>query len=196
MADKSVPRPGGRSARVQAAVHHAVRELQNEPHDTGLTIPLIATRAGVTPSTIYRRWGTLAQLLADVALEQMQPDQAPADTGAFGPDLSAWLEQYFDEISSVPGRNMLKDVLGTPGHESAGKCDGLIRQQIETLRQRAIARGEQPPATGHIVETAIAPLMYRLLFANHVPTLREIHEHLRQSGITQPASTEPGQAAG
>ena len=103
MTDKSGPRPGGRSARVQAAVHQAVRELQREQGRDGLTVPAAAARAGVTPSTIYRRWGDLSQLLADVAVEQLQPEQAPPDTGSFYGDLLAWLEQYFDEMSSVPG---------------------------------------------------------------------------------------------
>ncbi|WZB71833.1 TetR/AcrR family transcriptional regulator [Achromobacter xylosoxidans] len=114
-----------------------MRELQREQGRDGLTVPAAAARAGVTPSTIYRRWGDLSQLLADVAVEQLQPEQAPPDTGSFYGDLLAWLEQYFDEMSSVPGRAMLRDVLGTPGHEGAGKCDGFTRQQIEAIRERA-----------------------------------------------------------
>ena len=98
---QSGPRPGGR-ARVQAAVHQAVRELQG-------TGPRWADGAcgggarGRDPSTIYRRWGDLSQLLADVAVEQLQPEQAPPDTGSFYGDLLAWLEQYFDEMFRCPG---------------------------------------------------------------------------------------------
>lgn len=36
----------------------------------GLTVPAIAERAGVTPSTIYRRWGNLRELLSDVAVQR------------------------------------------------------------------------------------------------------------------------------
>ena len=42
-------------------------------------------------------------------------------------------------------RAMLRDVLGTPGHEGAGKCDGFTRQQIEAIRERAIGRASRPP---------------------------------------------------
>lgn len=170
MTDKSGPRPGGRSARVQAAVHQAVRELQREQGRDGLTVPAVAARAGVTPSTIYRRWGDLSQLLADVAVEQLQPEQAPPDTGSFYGDLLAWLEQYFDEMASVPGRAMLRDVLGTPGHEGAGKCDGFTRQQIEAIRERAIGRGEQAAEAEQIIVRVVAPLMYGVLFANQAPS--------------------------
>ncbi|MGO1887717.1 MAG: TetR/AcrR family transcriptional regulator, partial [Halomonas sp.] len=115
MTNKPTPRPGGRSARIQAAVHQAVRDLQQEQGRAGLTVPAIATRAEVTPSTIYRRWGDLTQLLADVAVEQLQPEQPPADTGSLRSDLLAWLVEYFEEMSSAPGRAMLRDVLGTEG---------------------------------------------------------------------------------
>jgi len=172
MPDKSAPRPGGRSARVQAAVHQAVHALQQE--QARLTVPGIASRAGVTPSTIYRRWGDLAQLLADVAVEQLRPEQPPVDTGSFREDLLAWLLQYFDEMSSAPGRAMLRDVLGTEGHAGAGKCDSFIRQQIETMRERALARAEAPIATDVIVRTVVAPLLYRILFAGETPAAQDV----------------------
>ncbi|GAB1575244.1 TetR/AcrR family transcriptional regulator [Bordetella petrii] len=162
-------RPGGRSARVQAAVHRAVRELQQEQGRDELTVPAVAARAGVTPSTIYRRWGDLAQLLSDVAVEQMRPDEPPRDTGSFRGDLLAWLEQYFEEMSSTPGRAMLGDVLGTPGHENAGKCAAFTGQQIEAIRARAVARGEAPLAADRIIERVVAPMMYRLLFSSEAP---------------------------
>ncbi|MFT4191109.1 MAG: TetR/AcrR family transcriptional regulator [Comamonas sp.] len=180
MTEKSAPRPGGRSARVQAAVHQAVRALQEEQGRAGLTVPAIASRAGVTPSTIYRRWGDLAQLLADVAVEQLQPEQPPADMGSFHNDLRAWLLQYFDEMSSAPGRAMLRDVLGTQGHASAGKCDGFLRQQLEVIRMRALARGERPVSAETIIRVVVAPLMYRMLFANEAPEVQAVEALFEQ----------------
>src|ERR1700716_2212401 len=101
---RSSPRPGGRSARVQKAVHRAVRELQADGGEGELTVPAVAARAGVTPSTIYRRWGTLSQLLSDVALEKLRPETAPVDTGSLKGDLTLWLESDCEEMASRPGR--------------------------------------------------------------------------------------------
>ncbi|WP_237711520.1 ElyC/SanA/YdcF family protein [Paracidovorax oryzae] len=109
-------RPGGRSARVQAAVHQAVRDLTALHGRDALTIPQIAAQAGVTPSTIYRRWGDLAELLADVSIERMRDEAEPPDTGSFRGDLLAWGEQFLEEMSSGPGRQMLKDVLSASGY--------------------------------------------------------------------------------
>src|ERR1700736_5224729 len=92
--DRSSPRPGGRSARVQQAVHRAVRELQADGGEGELTVPAVAARAGVTPSTIYRRWGTLSQLLSDVALKKLRPESAPVVEVSLKGDLALWLEHY------------------------------------------------------------------------------------------------------
>ena len=72
---------------------------------------MIAERAGVTPSTVYRRWGDLAQLLADAAAERLRPVSDPDDTGSLAGDLSAFVLQYAEEMSSQVGRALLRDVL-------------------------------------------------------------------------------------
>ena len=110
MAIKENRRTGGRSARVQESIHTAVRALLDERDRADLTVPQIAARAGVTPSTIYRRWGDLSALLADVALERMLPSE-PQDTGTLAGDLHAWAEQYLDEMSSELGRTLIRDVV-------------------------------------------------------------------------------------
>jgi AcrR family transcriptional regulator len=164
------PRPGGRSARVQAAVHQAVRELLAAGPRDAVTVPAIAARAGVTPSTIYRRWGDLSRLLADVAVEQLHPEGEPADTGSYRDDLAAWLEQYRDEMSSGPGRAMLRDVLSAPHGENSGKCLLYCTTQLNVLHDRALARGETPLPTQAIIDGIVAPMMYRLLFAADAPS--------------------------
>src|SRR3954447_6450353 len=123
MSPKPMVRPGGRSARVQQSVHAAVRELVGEVGRDALTVPMVATRAGVTPSTIYRRWGDLQELLSDVAVERLRPDTAPNDHGALASDLTAWAEQFLDEMASPTGRAYIRDaLLGDPDGSNAGQC--------------------------------------------------------------------------
>ncbi len=158
-------RPGGRSARVQASVHAAVRELLATQERGTISVPLVAARAGVTPSTIYRRWGDLQDLLADVALERMKPDGEPADTGTLRSDLVAWLEQYRDEMSSELGLAMIRDVLASQdGANLAGRCCEISRQQLGILADRAVARGEPVPDIEQMVDICLAPVVYRILF--------------------------------
>ncbi|MFG2545192.1 TetR/AcrR family transcriptional regulator [Streptomyces sp. NPDC048594] len=158
-------RPGGRSARVQAAVHAAVRELASEVGRDALTVPMVAQRAGVTPSTIYRRWGDLQELLSDVAVERLRPEAAPEDIGDLSADLTAWAEQFLDEMASPSGRAYIRDaLLGDPDGSNAGQCSAYAAEQIDVILTRATARGERTPDTETVVDHVVAPLMYRILF--------------------------------
>ncbi|MEV3973457.1 TetR/AcrR family transcriptional regulator [Streptomyces sp. NPDC050698] len=158
-------RPGGRSARVQASVHAAVRELASEVGRDALTVPLVAQRAGVTPSTIYRRWGDLQELLSDVAVERLRPDAAPSDHGAVSSDLTAWAEQFLDEMSSPTGRAYIRDaLLGDPDGSNAGQCSAYAADQISLILTRAAERGENTPGVEAVIDGVVAPMMYRILF--------------------------------
>ncbi|MCE3031382.1 MULTISPECIES: TetR/AcrR family transcriptional regulator [Streptomyces] len=162
---RQMVRPGGRSARVQASVHTAVRELASEVGRDALTVPMIAQRAGVTPSTIYRRWGDLQELLSDVAVERLRPETAPGDHGALPSDLTAWAEQFLDEMSSPAGRAYIRDaLLGDPDGGNAGQCSAYAAEQIDVILSRASERGEKGPGVEAVIDHVVAPLMYRILF--------------------------------
>jgi len=170
MAIKEGLRPGGRSARVQESIHSAVRALLQEQDRATLTVPQIAARAGVTPSTIYRRWGDLPALLADVAIARMRPDAEPANTGSLRGDLRAWAEQYLDEMSSEPGRNMMRDIqaCATPGH-----CVGIISAQLQIILDRY--PGEPNPGIERLINVVVAPTVFRILFATAPLEVEELY---------------------
>ncbi|MEU7476561.1 TetR/AcrR family transcriptional regulator [Lentzea sp. NPDC042327] len=160
---RGTARPGGRSARVQEAVHAAVRELEPELGREKLTVPLVAARAGVTPSTIYRRWGDLQALLSDIAVERLRPDSPPEDRGSLIADLRAWAGQFLEEMSSAPGRAYLRDALiGDPG-VNALRCSDYAADQISVILGRAAARGEPAVDTETVLDRVVAPIVYRVL---------------------------------
>ncbi|MEU7046860.1 TetR/AcrR family transcriptional regulator [Streptomyces eurythermus] len=162
---RQMVRPGGRSARIQASVHAAVRELAAELGRDALTVPLVAQRAGVTPSTIYRRWGDLQELLSDVAVERLRPDTEPEDHGTLSSDLTAWAEQFLDDMAAPAGRAYIRDaLLGDPDGGNAGRCSDYAAVQIDVILTRAAERGEHTPETETVIDHVVAPLMYRILF--------------------------------
>ncbi|MEV7081601.1 TetR/AcrR family transcriptional regulator [Streptomyces sp. NPDC093516] len=165
MSRKPMLRPGGRSARVQQAVHGAVRELTAELGRDALTVPLVAARAGVTPSTVYRRWGDLRELLSDVAVERLRPEAPPTDHGDLSADLTAWAEEFLEEMSSPSGRVYIRDaLLGDPDGTNAGQCSAYAAEQIDVVLTRARARGETTPDVETVIDKVVAPMMYRILF--------------------------------
>jgi len=164
------PRPGGRSARVQAAVHQAVQELDAEIDRASLTVPMIAERAGVTPSTIYRRWGSLPDLLSDVALGSLRAEAAPLDTGTVPGDLHAWAEQYLDEMTSAVGLTMLQDILASNRTDAPCQCAVIVASQIQQIVTRGSARGQAVPSVDAVMDAVVAPIIYRTLFGPTIPT--------------------------
>ncbi|MFI9722946.1 TetR/AcrR family transcriptional regulator [Streptomyces sp. NPDC052396] len=165
MSARATTRPGGRSARVQQSVHQAVRDLEAEMGRDALTVPLIAARAGVTPSTVYRRWGDLRELLSDVAVERLRPDAPPADRGGLRADLEAWTVQFAEEMSSTAGRTYIRDaLLGDPGQGNAARCSDYAAEQLKVIGVRAAGRGEAVPDLETLLDVVVAPLMYRILF--------------------------------
>lgn len=164
MASHDGSRPGGRSARIQQSVHNATRELLPDMPREELTIPMIAARAGVNPTTVYRRWGDLASLLSDVAADRFRQADSPAQTGSLRGDLEAWAEQFLDEMASGPGRSYVADVLaGDATGENVGICARYAAGSITEIANRFPE--EKPVIVDDVLDHVVAPILYRILFA-------------------------------
>lgn len=157
-------RQGGRSARIQAAVHEASRALLETTDRNAITVPMIAERAGVTPSTIYRRWGTLTDLFADVAVERLRPAAPPADTGDTASDLETYVLEYAEEMSSHVGRALMRDVIADSSDDAPIRCCTFTNENLKLISDRARARGEPPLDVPQILDRIFAPIAYHILF--------------------------------
>ncbi len=178
MAVKELIRAGGRSARIQSAVHDAVNSLSKTTARDALTVPQIAAEAGVTPSTIYRRWGDLPALLADVAVERLRPIGEPEDTGSVVSDLRAFIEQYAEEMSSPVGQALMRDVLSPSGESFPAQCCTFTRDHLATIVARAKARGEAAFDIEEVIDHVVAPIVYHILFDDRAMTPAYCHQLL------------------
>jgi AcrR family transcriptional regulator len=183
---RTLIRPGGRSERIQIAVHAAVRALMAEVPGHELSIALIAARAEVPPSTIYRRWQTLPQLLADIASERFVPDAVPPDTGSFRGDLEVWIEQIVDDFSSGPIHALFRERMTDVkvGQVSAG----YTYMNLLYLCDRCKLRGEPVPDADRIIDLVFAPIVYRIVFTGQTITKayqQELVAIARASGALQ-----------
>jgi AcrR family transcriptional regulator len=186
---REMVRQGGRSARIQEAVHLATQALLNEVGRSEINVPMIAERAGVTPSTVYRRWGDLTQLLADTAAERLRPVADPDDTGSLAGDLSAFVMQYAEEMGSPVGRALVRDVLAEIESDlAATRCCGYTTRHLQTLNDRALKRGETGFAVDEAIDILIAPICYRILFVNGDPSPDYVSALLARFGRLNRAS--------
>lgn len=161
----SQSRPGGRSARVRAAVHRAVEELLAEGSGEAPTIPGIAARAGVHPTTVYRRWGSLGDLLADVAASRFTGDLVVPDTGSLEGDLERWVTDVATDLADPDALALMRAAIGSAGPEGGSACLGDRHEQLGAILERARARGGGVPALDPAAEALLGAVYFRALFS-------------------------------
>lgn len=150
-AEASTKRPGGRSTRVRTAVHSAAVALVAERGADQVTLPAVAQRAGVNSSSLYRRWGTVAALLADVAKHRGDAG-APPLVGDLRTDLenqAAWtlaeLSCPVASRSSAP-RSRLTSTSGTT--DCVSVCAGSASASDLSSTRRGSAATRPRPWSG------------------------------------------------
>ncbi|MVU78481.1 TetR family transcriptional regulator [Nocardia sp. ET3-3] len=176
MSDISPPRrrPGGRTARVGAAVHEAVRALIEERGRDGFTGRDVAERAGVNEATIYRRWGTLDNLVLDVAVAvaKLNQEQPLPDTGSLRRDLLLWAERMTTELGAPEGLSLLQAAIAARAHtatdsDRARQITDIAAARADLIQQmldRARTRGEHTPTLSRVLDRLVAPLYLRAIF--------------------------------
>ncbi|GLY89841.1 TetR family transcriptional regulator [Actinoallomurus iriomotensis] len=165
-ADPRARRPGGRSARVRAVVHRAAADLVAERGADQVTVPAVAERAGVNPSTIYRRWGTLPALLADIAAQRA--DTAPEPTGDLHDDLANHAAWTLADLSRPGGVAFFRaEVAPDVDERRAGlrECLQRVSTRFETILDAARERGETPPSLERVLDRIVAPIYFRVVFS-------------------------------
>jgi Tetracyclin repressor-like, C-terminal domain len=75
--------------------------------------------------------------------------------------------QYAEEMGSSVGRALMRDVLAeTDSDVAAARCCAYTTHHLQTLNSRAVARGEAGFPVDEAIDILIAPICYRILFAN------------------------------
>jgi AcrR family transcriptional regulator len=163
-------RPGGRTARNTEAVFAATIEELSERSYADASIESIAARAGVHKTTVYRRWGTKAELVTQVLTATAGTMIGVPDTGGAASDLRALAQSVRAVLASPQGAAVTRTLLA--GAMDAPEIRQLMQQfwaarlaAISVIADRATARGEIPAGTSAelLMHAVAAPLYHRLL---------------------------------
>lgn len=209
MTDESVRRGRGRprDPRVEGAILDAAMELFLERGAETASIEQIAKRAGVAKLTLYRRWSSKEELLAQ-AIEEMRlglPDQSLwTDADMPLPELLKRVLDAAAEFLTYPGvRTLLSRLIGTrTDHPSLmevyWKHYVLPRREIvRAVLDRAAEEGLLRPGTDPdvLMDTVVGAVLVRLLMRPDQPTAPEVRAYLvgvlRQAGVMGLTDEEP-----
>lgn len=163
-------RPGGRTARVRAAVLQAAGDALAEHGFAHLDIADVARRAEVGKTTIYRRWGTVTGLVADLLMEMAEQSMPRTQTGSLLGDLRANARLVRRTLLDPRQGQLFKAVIAAATWD-ARTAEALHRFYDARINewapcvQQAIDRGELPESTDtrEVIRAVSAPLYYRLL---------------------------------
>ena len=173
MADGGEPgtvRPGGRTARVREAVLRAAEDALTEQGFTGLDLADIARRAGVGKTTVYRRWGTVTGLVADLLADMAEQSAPRTETGSLLGDLTANARLVQRTLTDPRQGPLFKALIAAATGDTKTAAalhrfyDIRVREWAPCVRQ-AVDRGEVPEGTDvhDVVRAVSAPLYYHLL---------------------------------
>lgn len=178
-------RPGGRSARIRAAVLETTMNMLREQGSAEeLRVAEVAARVGIPESTIYRHWKSREELLVETVMAHMQETIPLPDTGSFRTDLPMFLRESAEFLESPEGRLLTRSMFATMKHE-----DSKMRQVYWMTRfshtgimiERAIERGEiAPEINANMVMTALIGALYVRMLVLDAPLDKLFLEQLAQ----------------
>jgi AcrR family transcriptional regulator len=170
------PRRGRpRDPRAHRAIVDSTLELLAEVGYERMSVDAIATRAGVSKPTIYRRWPAKADLVVHALGSRKEERRGSWDTGSLRSDLLAAVREVTRSIRAESG---LAAGLATAMRESEELArlmrDHVIehdRRRYGEIVERARSRGELPAGapTTSLFPDVVPSLVFTRLLVTHEP---------------------------
>ena len=180
--DKTPGRP--RSIKSHQAILKATLELLGDVGFDRLSIEAVASRAGVGKTTIYRRYSSKAELVAD-AIESIRQNVIIPDTGNLGQDLDELIENTAQITLTPLGRQTVATIVSSAASNSQfaqiywTKYLQPRRKAFAVVIERAKMRNElQTDLDPNLVfDTMSGIMLYALIFPPQSETWTEYVRH-------------------
>ncbi|MFF5006947.1 TetR/AcrR family transcriptional regulator [Streptomyces phaeochromogenes] len=175
-AEPGTVRPGGRTARVRAAVLRAAGDVLAEQGFAHLDLADVARRAEVGKTTVYRRWGSVTGLVADLLAEMAEESLPRTETGGVLGDLRANARLVRGTLADPRQGALFRAVIAAATGD--GRTAEALRRFYEVrvaewapCVEQGVSRGELPLGTdaSEVVRAVSAPLYYALLTTGVAP---------------------------
>lgn len=161
-----------RNEQSTAAILVATIDLVADVGVAALTVDAVATRAGVSKATIYRRWSTKEALMLDAWMSCVRAPEVP-DTGTLRDDLTALFAFFEQPLGNVDLHRVFPQMIAAAkvNADVAEAYRAFIaerRRPMRTVLERAVARGELAADLDLdlVHDLLVAPLLYRWLVSD------------------------------
>ncbi|HEX9451600.1 MAG TPA: TetR/AcrR family transcriptional regulator [Burkholderiales bacterium] len=159
-----------RSSECHGAILDSVLQLMQKDGYNAVTIEGVARHAGVGKQTIYRWWGSRAELILE-AFANHAADLVPTpDRGSLREDLEAFISAGFKRLSRDYGaimRGLMADAVLDPDFNKILREAFILRRRAATMEilKRGVERGEIAKNTDLelMTDMLFGPVWFRLL---------------------------------
>ncbi|EFV13825.1 TetR/AcrR family transcriptional regulator [Segniliparus rugosus] len=162
-----------KGATVDRAVLEAARELLAAEGLGGARIADVAALAGVHETSIYRRWGSRAKLIAAALSDQVDAELALPDTGSAREDLILFYTVLAEFLATLAGRSVASLVFAATQDEASfeearAQFWDLRLARARLLVHRGVERAELDPDVDPeiVVESVAGALNLHILLRN------------------------------
>jgi AcrR family transcriptional regulator len=164
------PRRGRpRSADADEAILGATLSVAGELGFRGMSMDLVAERAGVSKTTIYRRWSSKEALVLEALRQAINPLD-DVDLGSVRADLETFLGNLGERMASGKMSDVLPHLIDVAVHDPQLRCslDDYVshrRRPLVAILERGLERGELRDGVdiAIVVDALIGPYIYRKL---------------------------------
>ena len=162
-----------RNQKTHCAILDAARALLRRDGETRFSIEQVASAAGVSKTSIYRRWPTKGALLVDLYMEGFS-DVVRQDARSLRSEIKRYLLATVERLKDPLWRRILCSLMAEGQYDSV--TSDMLRDRVVAPRRaaglallkRAVATKQIPDNLDHdlILDLLFGPLWYRVLFAH------------------------------
>lgn len=167
-------RPRSEASRLKVLT--AAARLMVEGGFEHLTVEGIAAEAGVAKQTVYRWWGSKADVVVEAIADGHLPTpvEGPQDTGDLRADVRAWLEEIFGAVELGDTSRLVRALLAAlaSASETAAAINAALIEPIqEGLRERFVLEAQRRPGAlpsdpGFLADTVGASVLLRIMLGD------------------------------
>ncbi len=154
---------------VRAVLDATVDALAHSGY-SALSFEDVAARAGVSRTTIYRRWPTKPDLVRAALLRFAEDRPMGHDTGSLRGDLLDTMCPCYDPKQATRDARLLRALMADFDDPELLALTRLVRERARqpgiAAVERAIARGELPPGTDP--DVVLDPAMFTILLRSAI----------------------------
>ncbi|HEY4615336.1 MAG TPA: TetR/AcrR family transcriptional regulator [Citricoccus sp.] len=171
-----------RSEKARVAVLTAAAETMRTVGFEALTVEGMAAAAGVGKQTVYRWWGSKAEVVVEAIAEGYLDLRigGPAGTGELRADLGAWLRGIGDQVEEGDAPRLARAIvsaLAAAGETATAINEALVQPIMGELDERFRAHershpGSLPASPSFLAETVGATLLMHVMFGRPLDEAR------------------------